>query len=234
MWGGVGGSSRFPKIWLDPPSAGPPRPKFRSFFPLSRPNFLSGVLSLNFGGVFEGRDASNVHVWALGLSCETPAASHDNLRTPKRAHFRAPALQTPPKFHEKTPQKEEKRTKMGVGEGKKGAKFWAPHPSGPHPFGPPPLRAPTPSGPTLGAPPFGAPPFGAWPLVSVIKKQPIKNHKKKTQKQVTVRLHPGPAARPLRHSAKKKTKRKVPDCRHTRSAPLQWCRRACSMHWSLI
>ena len=40
------------------------RPHFHSFFPLLR------VSSWNFGGVFEG-----VRVWALGLSCETPAAS---------------------------------------------------------------------------------------------------------------------------------------------------------------
>ena len=32
------------------------------------------VLSWNFGGVFEAPEHSNVHVWALGLLCETPAA----------------------------------------------------------------------------------------------------------------------------------------------------------------
>ena len=47
------------------PSLPPPdRPKFRSCFSLSRHNFLSffslfGVLPLNFGGVFEGRDPQN-------------------------------------------------------------------------------------------------------------------------------------------------------------------------------
>ena len=31
------------------------------------------VFSWNFGGVFEAPGPSNVHVWALGLSCEVPA-----------------------------------------------------------------------------------------------------------------------------------------------------------------
>ena len=71
------------------PSAGPPRPtapqldlpppdrpKFRFFQSLLRHNFLSfylGVSSWNFGGVLEAPGHSNVHVWALRLSCETPA-----------------------------------------------------------------------------------------------------------------------------------------------------------------
>ena len=58
----------------------------------------------------------------------------------KRAQLRAPALQTPPKFHEKTPR-ERKKTKMGGGRGKKARNFGASHPSG--------------------SPPFRAPPFGA-------------------------------------------------------------------------
>ena len=58
------------RFGLDRPSPGPPfpwtalpldRPKFRSFFSLSRRKIRSflpslGVFSLNFGGVFEGRD----------------------------------------------------------------------------------------------------------------------------------------------------------------------------------
>ena len=38
-----------------------------------------------------------MHVRALGLSWETPAASG---AAAERAHLRVPALQTPPKFHE--------------------------------------------------------------------------------------------------------------------------------------
>ena len=47
----------------------------------------------------------------------------------KRAHLSAPALQTPPKFHEKTNKRG--RMKTVAGEGKKSAKFWASHPSAP-------------------------------------------------------------------------------------------------------
>ena len=70
----------------------------------------------------------------------------------KRAHLRVPALQTPPKFHEKTPRETKKNTKetpreskkerKWCGNGEKRAKFWASHlraptaPCGPHPSGP--------------------------------------------------------------------------------------------------
>ena len=101
----------------DPPPPDPPppdRPKFRSFFFPLPPQFLLFSPSLvgPFRGilvVFEAPRPSNVHVWALGLSCETPAAPPDRAagartRQPEnseRAHLSAPALQTPPKFHEK-------------------------------------------------------------------------------------------------------------------------------------
>ena len=50
----------------------------------------------------------------------------------KRAHLSAPALQTPPKFHEKTPREGRKeRTNFAAGEGKKKREI----------MGPPPLRA---------------------------------------------------------------------------------------------
>ena len=78
----------------------------------------------------------------------------------KRVHFRVPALQTPPKFHEKTPRETQKE-RNGGGRGKKNARnfwpptLWTPHPSGPHlPASP---SGPLPSGPhPLGPPPFGA------------------------------------------------------------------------------
>ena len=64
------------------------------------------------------------------------------------SHLSVPALQTPPKFHEKTPREREERMNFPVGERKNSAKFWAPHPSDPPPFGPPPFgRGPTPPGP---------------------------------------------------------------------------------------
>ena len=68
---------------MDRPSRGPP--KISLFFPSPAAKFvlffpLLGVVSLNFGGVFEGPGPSNVHVWALWLSCETPAAPPDRFR----------------------------------------------------------------------------------------------------------------------------------------------------------
>ena len=112
-----------------------------------------------------------MHVWALGLSCETPAAPPDRAagartRQPensKRAHFRAPALQTPPKFHEKTPR-ETQRERNGGEKGKKKREILGPPPFGAPPFGAPPFGV-LPLGASLflglGPPPFGALPFGA-------------------------------------------------------------------------
>ena len=74
-----------------------------------------------------------MHVWALGLSCETPTASG-----PPDVHFRGSQRF---KHHQNStgrpPEKETKRTNMGAGEGKKARNF--------------------------GPPPFGAPPFGTHP-----------------------------------------------------------------------
>ena len=62
-----------------PGTPSPDRPKFSIFFPSPATFFirssLSEVFPLNFGGVFEAPEPCNVHVWALVLSCETPAAS---------------------------------------------------------------------------------------------------------------------------------------------------------------
>ena len=166
-------------------------PKFRAFFsPFSLFLSFSGGLLVEFWWCFGLPGPSNVHVWALGLSCETPAAPPDRAagartRQPensKRAHLSARALQTP-KFHEKDPQRGKKRTNFAAGEGKKSAKFWAPTLRGPTlrgstlrgstlrgstllapPFGPPPFGAPPFGPPPFGAPPFGAPPFGAPPF----------------------------------------------------------------------
>ena len=51
--------------------------------------------------------------------------SHTTAREPKRAHFRVPALQTPPEFNEKTPRETQKERNGGAGKGRKRAKFWA-------------------------------------------------------------------------------------------------------------
>ena len=83
----------------DSPSARPPK-HFAFFFPFSRPIFalfvsLWRVFSWNFGRVSEEQGPSNVHVRALVLSCEAPAAlgagavwaSHDNPRNSKRSYL---------------------------------------------------------------------------------------------------------------------------------------------------
>ena len=136
------------------PSPGPAlpldRPKFRSFFTLSRRTIRSflpslGVFSLNFGGVFEGRDPQ---MCTFGLSgCRVkprrphqtgpPGLAHDSPRTPNvhiSGHLR---FKTPPKFHTlraPTLRASTLRAPTFSGFG---------HP----PFGAPTLRAPHPSGP---------------------------------------------------------------------------------------
>ena len=137
---------------LPPDSPPPDRPKFRSFF------HSSGVLR---------------------LSCETPApptrpgllCSHTTARELQTCTFQGTG---PSNTNKIPPQERERRKKIVAEEGKKRAKFWAPHPSGlhpsglhpsgPHPSGPPPFGAPTLRGPTLRGPhPSGPPPFGPHP-----------------------------------------------------------------------
>ena len=69
----------------------------------------------------------------------------------KRALFRVGALQTPPKFHEKTPKREREENEFCGGRKREILGLPTLRPL---PFGAPPFRAP-PSGPS----PFGAPPF---------------------------------------------------------------------------
>ena len=82
-----------------------------------------------------------------------PGFSHDSPRTPD-VHRRV--LQTPPKFHEKTPRERQKERKWWPREGKQKREFL-----GSPPFGAPPFGAPPFGPPPFGPPPFGAPPFGA-------------------------------------------------------------------------
>ena len=106
---------------------------------------------------------SNVHILALWLSCETPAASgppwlaHDSPRTPN-VHIRAPRRFKHHQNSTRRPPERHKKSEMVAGEGKKRAKFWLPHPFGPPPFGPPPFGPPT-----LRAPPFEPHPSGPHP-----------------------------------------------------------------------
>ena len=121
-----------------------------------------------------GTGPSNEHVWALGLSCETSAASgppglHTTARELQTRTFEFPGASNTTKIPREDSQRETKRAKMGAGE-KKRAKFWAPHPSLSHPSGShpscPALRGPALRGSALRgsifsrfawAPPFGAP-----------------------------------------------------------------------------
>ena len=101
-------------------------------------------------------------MWTFGvlkLLCETPAAptrpgrrgSHTTARELKTCTFQSLwRIKNPTKNSTKKTQKRgRERMKTVAGEGKKSAKFWAPHPSGPHPSVPPPFRCPTLRGPTL-------------------------------------------------------------------------------------
>ena len=105
--------------------------------------------------VFVVAGPSNVHVWALGLSCETPTALgppglHATTRELQTCTFESPGLR---KHHQNSTRRHPERDKKNenrAGEAKKRAKFWAPHPSGP-----------CPSGRTLRGPQFGAPKFRA-------------------------------------------------------------------------
>ena len=109
--------------------------------------------SLNFGGVFEGRNPKMCTFGVLGLSCETPAAppdraaggSHTTARELQTCTFQGPGASNT-KIPRKRPKEREKRIKKVAGDGKKKREILGPHPSGPHP-----------SGPTTSGPPFGAP-----------------------------------------------------------------------------
>ena len=92
-----------------------------ALFPLSRHNFhssptLLGVFSWNFGGLFENPALKRRRLLLVWWSRQP-----ENSKCP---HFRAPALQTPPKFHEKG------RTKENCGWRGKKVKFWPSHPLG--------------------------------------------------------------------------------------------------------
>ena len=139
--------------------AGPPlrrtappldRPKFRTFFPSPATIYILFSLScwscsLNFGGVFEGRDPQ---MCTFGLSgCRVKPrrphhraaeASHDSrklqtctLQGTCASRHHQNSLRRPPETH--------RNSETVAGEGRKSAKFWAPHPLGPHPFRAPPF-----------------------------------------------------------------------------------------------
>ena len=109
-----------------PSSAGPPKISFFSFPPkISLFVHSLGVFSLNFGGVSEGKGPRKCTFGLSGSSCETPAAhqtgppglAHDDAENSNVHFWRAPALHTPPKFHEKTPRESTKSEIVGGGTG---------------------------------------------------------------------------------------------------------------------
>ena len=200
---------------LDHPSHGPPFPWTAQnfalfFFPLPPQNSffssLSGCLLVEFWWCLKARTLKCARLEFSGCRVKPrrPRSRRGFTRQPensKRAHLSAPALQTPPKFNEKTPREGKKERILWREREKKSAKFWAPHPSGPHPSGPhflwvwaphpsaPALRAPTFSG--CGAPSFGPPPLSwVWAPGLLKKNQTIKNHRKqlKKSKQLTQKI----------------------------------------------
>ena len=115
-WGPEGVGARTRKKW-GPEGVGGPMgggPKIsRFFFPSPAGNFFFfslGVFSWNFGGVFEAPEDSNVHVWALGLSCASPVwwGRRGFTREPKRAHLRVPVFKNTKIQREDLPEREEK------------------------------------------------------------------------------------------------------------------------------
>ena len=125
-----------------PPSAG--QSKIAFFFP-SPATFLFfvclGVFSLNFGSARLSSQAGGF--W--------PPALHTTAHELQTCTFKTPALQTHPKFHEKTSKRGKKERKNVAGKRIKREILGLP--PLPHPLGAPPF----------GDPPFGNPPFGAHP-----------------------------------------------------------------------
>ena len=93
--------------------------------------FLSlGVFSWNFGGVLVGRDLKCLF---SPLGCRVEASGGLQAggicrewmsNFPKRAHLSVLALQTPPKFHEKTPGEREREKKIENEGGSWGVFSW--------------------------------------------------------------------------------------------------------------
>ena len=125
-----------------------------------------------------------MHVWALWLSCETPAAppdgpqglAHDNQRTPN-VHIERPSPSNTTKIPREDPEREE-RMKFLVGESIKARNF------GPPPFGPPP------SWPHPFGPPFGPTKLAKCGLQKLAKFGQMRMAKSGLPNAVTAKLHP--------------------------------------------
>ena len=89
------------------------------------------------------------------LAPSGPPGFHTTARELQTCTFKGPGASNTTKFPREDPQRERKRAKMGAGEGKKSAKFWALRLRAPT------LRAPTLRCPTLRAPTLRTPTLGA-------------------------------------------------------------------------
>ena len=82
-------------------------PTFRAFFlPLEISFFLLGGLLVEFWWCFRRPRRPNVHVWALWLSCETPAL-HTTTRELQTRTFERPGASNTTKIPREDPQKKE-------------------------------------------------------------------------------------------------------------------------------
>ena len=106
----------------------------------------------------------NVHFWALGLSCETPAASgpvlHTTTRELQTRTLKGSGASNTTKIPREDTQIDTKRAKWWESEKKKARNFGASTLRGFHPSGLPPFGAST----LQGFHPPGLPPFGASTL----------------------------------------------------------------------
>ena len=78
-----------------------------------------------------------MHVWALGLSCETPAGLgppglHTTTRELQTCTFDGPGASNTTKKPREDPQRETKRAKIVAGDGKKARNFGPATLAGPH------------------------------------------------------------------------------------------------------
>ena len=149
------------------PSAGPPKISL-FFFPPPATIFI--LLSLSWGPFVEfcwcfwRPEPWNVHIWALGLSCETPAAPPERAagactRTTRELQtctFQGPGASNTTKIPRKDPKRGKEVRKLWRRREKKREIL------GPPPFGAPPFGAPPFWAPHFWAPPFGAPLFLGW------------------------------------------------------------------------
>ena len=129
---------RFGRTTLPDPPPPPDCLKFRSFS-FARHHFVmflfQCVSSRGFFSVCEDRDPQTFGLLGCRVKPRHPhRAAGARTRQPensKRAYLSVPVFKNTTKIQREDPQRRKKRTNLLAGEGKKRAKFWAPHPSRP-------------------------------------------------------------------------------------------------------